>query len=97
MGDLFKPKTEEEANMPKKVFLTLVLVASLLSLIWLAGSQSTTSKNLTKADPSPTSPVPSKEAVSVKLADLERGWVKTKDSGMKGHSFPPQATLEPHG
>ncbi|MFZ8860407.1 MAG: SBBP repeat-containing protein [Thermocrinis sp.] len=64
--------------MPKKVFLTLVLVASLLSLIWLAGSQSTTSKNLTKADPSPTSPVPSKEAVSAKLADLERGWVKNE-------------------
>jgi hypothetical protein len=78
MGDLFKPKTKEEANMPKKVFLTLVLVASLLSLIWLASSQSTASKNLTKANPSPTSPVPSKEAVSVKLADLERGWVKNE-------------------
>jgi hypothetical protein len=77
-GTFLKPKTEEEANMPKKVFLTLVLVASLLSLIWLAGSQSTTSKNLTKADPSPTSPVPSKEAVSAKLADLERGWVKNE-------------------
>jgi len=64
--------------MPKKAFLTLVLVASLLSLIWLASSQSTASKNLTKADPSPTSPVPSKEAVSAKLATLERGWVKNE-------------------
>ncbi|MFZ8862551.1 MAG: hypothetical protein ACO2PP_18890 [Thermocrinis sp.] len=78
MGDLFKPKTKEEANMPKKVFLTLVLIASLLSLVWLASSQSTASKNLTKANPSPTSSMPSKEAVSVKLADLERGWVKNE-------------------
>jgi muconolactone delta-isomerase len=78
MGDLFKPKTKEEANMPKKVFLTLVLIASLLSLVWLASSQSTASKNLTKANPSPTSPVPSKEAISVKLATLERGWVKNE-------------------
>jgi len=78
MGDLFKPKTKEEANMPKKVFLTLVLIASLLSLIWLASSQSTASKNLTKANPLPTSPVPSKEAVSAKLATLERGWVKNE-------------------
>ena len=64
--------------MPKKVFLTLVLIASLLSLIWLASSQSTVSKNLTKTNPSQTSPVPSKEAVSVKLADLDRGWVKNE-------------------
>jgi uncharacterized repeat protein (TIGR02543 family) len=78
MGDLFKPKTKEEANMPKKVFLTLVLIASLLSLIWLASSQSTASKSLTKANPSPTSSVPSKEAVSAKLATLERGWVKNE-------------------
>jgi len=78
MGDLFKPKTKEEANMPKKVFLTLVLIASLLSLIWLASSQSTASKNLTKANPSPTSSVPSEEAVSAKLALLERGWVKNE-------------------
>ena len=78
MGDLFKPKTKEEANMPKKVFLTLVLIACLLSLIWLASSQSTASKKLTKANPSPTSPVPSKEAVSIKLATLERGWVKNE-------------------
>jgi hypothetical protein len=78
MGDLFKPKTKEEANMPKRVFLTLVLIASLLSLIWLASSQSTASKSLTKANPSPTSSVPSKEAVSAKLALLERGWVKNE-------------------
>ena len=64
--------------MPKKVFLTLVLIASLLSLIWLASSRSTASKSLTKADPSPTSSVPSKETVSAKLADLERGWVKNE-------------------
>ena len=78
MGGLFKPKTKEEANMPKKVFLTIVLIASLLSLVWLASSRSTASKSLTKANPSPTSSVPSKEAVSVKLADLERGWVKNE-------------------
>jgi hypothetical protein len=78
MGDLFKPKTKEEANMPKKVFLTLVLIASLLSLILLASSQSTASKSLTKAEPSTTSSVPSKEAVSAKLATLERGWVKNE-------------------
>ena len=70
--------TKEEVNMPKKVFLTLVLIASLLSLIWLASSRSTASKSLTKADPSPTSSVPSKETVSAKLADLERGWVKNE-------------------
>ncbi len=64
--------------MLKRVFLTLVLIASLLSLIWLASSQSTASKNQTKADPSPTSSVPSKEAVSAKLATLERGWVKNE-------------------
>jgi len=64
--------------MPKKVFLTLVLIASLLSLIWLASSQSTASKSLTEANPSPTSSVPSKEAVSAKLALLERGWVKNE-------------------
>jgi muconolactone delta-isomerase len=78
MGDLFKPKTKEEANMPKKVFLTLVLIACLLSLVWLASSQSTASKNLTKANPSQTSSVPSKEAISAKLATLDRGWVKNE-------------------
>ncbi len=78
MGNLFKPKTKEEVNMPKKVFLTLVLIASLLSLIWLASSQSTASKRLTKVNPSPTPSVPSKEAVSAKLATLERSWVKNE-------------------
>jgi hypothetical protein len=78
MGDLFKPKTKEEANMPKKVFLTLVLIASLLSLVWLASSYSTASKRLTKAEPSTTPSMPSKEAVSAKLALLERGWVKNE-------------------
>ncbi|MFZ8859776.1 MAG: hypothetical protein ACO2PP_04650, partial [Thermocrinis sp.] len=47
-------------------------------LVWLASSQSTASKKLTKANPSPTSPVPSKEAVSAKLATLDRGWVKNE-------------------
>jgi muconolactone delta-isomerase len=78
MGDLFKPKTKEEANMPKKVFLTLVLIASLLSLIWLASSQSTASKSLTKTDSSPASSMPSKEAICAKLTTLERGWVKNE-------------------
>jgi hypothetical protein len=78
MGDLFKPKTKEEIAMPKRVFLTLVLIASLLSLIWLASSQSNVLKTLTKANPSPTSSVPSKEIVSAKLALLERGWVKNE-------------------
>jgi muconolactone delta-isomerase len=64
--------------MPRKMFLILVLIASLLSLLWFASSQSTASKNLTKANPSPTSSVPSKEAVSAKLATLERGWVKNE-------------------
>jgi hypothetical protein len=87
MGDLFKPKTKEEANMPKKVFLTLVLIASLLSLILLASSQSTASKNLTKAEPSTTPSVPSKEAVSAKLATLDRGWVKNEGQWDEGTLF----------
>jgi uncharacterized protein (DUF2141 family) len=45
--------------MRKKVFLTLVLIASLLSLIWLANSRSTASKSLTKAEPSATPSAPS--------------------------------------
>jgi hypothetical protein len=65
-------------TMPKRVLLVLMLIGSLLSLIWLTSSQSTPSTSLTKADPSPTSSVPSKEAVSVKLAGLERGWVKNE-------------------
>jgi uncharacterized repeat protein (TIGR02543 family) len=64
--------------MQKRVLLTLVLIASLLSLLWLASSQSTASKSLTKAEPSTTPSMPSKEAVSAKLATLERGWVKNE-------------------
>jgi len=64
--------------MRKRVFLALVLIASLLSLVWLASSRSTASRSLTKAEPSTTPSVPSKEAVSAKLAGLERGWVKNE-------------------
>jgi hypothetical protein len=59
-------------------FIALLLIASLLSLVWLASSQSTASKSLTKAEPSTTPSMPSKEAVSAKLATLERGWVKNE-------------------
>jgi hypothetical protein len=59
--------------MRKRVFLALLFIASLLFLVWLVSSQFTASKSLTKAEPSTT---PSKEAVSAKLASLERGWVK---------------------
>ncbi len=55
--------------MTKKVLLALVLVGSLFSLLWLASSQ---------ANSSHASSVPSKEAVSAKLATLERGWVKNE-------------------
>jgi len=64
--------------MQKRVFLALVLIASLLSLVWLVSSQSTALKSLTKTYPSTTPSMPSKEAVSAKLADLERGWVKNE-------------------
>ncbi len=64
--------------MRKRVFLALLLIASLLSLLWLASSQSNTSRSLTKAEPSTTPSVPSKEAVFARLADLERGWVKNE-------------------
>jgi hypothetical protein len=64
--------------MRKRVFLALLFIASLLSLVWLASSQSTASISLTKAEPSTTPSTPSKEAVSAKLADLERGWVKNE-------------------
>jgi len=60
------------------MFLALVLIVGLLSLVWLASSQSTASKSLTKAEPSTTPSMPSKEAVSAKLATLERGWVKNE-------------------
>jgi hypothetical protein len=64
--------------MQKRLLLTLVLIASLLSLLWLASSRSTASKSLTKANPPTTPSMPSKEAVSAKLATLERGWVKNE-------------------
>jgi uncharacterized repeat protein (TIGR02543 family) len=64
--------------VPKRMLLSLVLIASLLSLVWLASSKSTASRSLTKAEPSTTPSMPSKEAVSAKLADLERGWVKNE-------------------
>jgi len=64
--------------MRKELLLALVPTAGLLSLLWLADGQSTVSKSLTKANPTPTSSVPSKEAVSAKLATLERGWVKNE-------------------
>jgi hypothetical protein len=55
--------------MTKKVLLALVLVGSLFSLLWLTRSQSHSS---------PVSSMPSKEAVSAKLAGLERGWLKNE-------------------
>ena len=55
--------------MRKRVFLTLVLIGGLFSLLWLTRSQSHSS---------PVSSMPSKEAVSAKLASLERGWVKNE-------------------
>jgi uncharacterized repeat protein (TIGR02543 family) len=64
--------------MQKKALLALLLVGCLLSLVWLASSQSTASKSLTKAEPSTAPSMPSKEAVSAKLATLERGWVKNE-------------------
>jgi hypothetical protein len=64
--------------MQKKALLALLLIGCLLSLVWLTSSQSTASRSLTKAEPSNTPSMPSKEAVSAKLADLERGWVKNE-------------------
>ena len=58
-----------------------------MSLVWLASSQSTASKSLTKAEPSPTPSMPSKEAVSAKLATLERGWVKNEGQWDEGALF----------
>ncbi|MFZ8783993.1 hypothetical protein [Thermocrinis sp.] len=64
--------------MHKKVLSALTLFVGLSLLVWSGSNQSATLKSLTKADPSPNSLVPSKEAVSAKLADLERGWVKNE-------------------
>jgi hypothetical protein len=72
-----KIHTTKGVAMSKKVLLSVVLLLSLF-LVWFASSQSTTSKSLTKANPSPTPSMPSKEAVSAKLAGLERGWVKNE-------------------
>jgi len=65
--------------MVKKVFLTLVLIAGLVSLVWLA--------NKTKNGHSPAFSVPSKEAVSAKLVGLERGWVKNEGQWDEGILF----------
>jgi hypothetical protein len=62
----------------KKVLSALTLFVGLSLLVWSGSSQLTASKSLTKTDPSPTSSVPSKEAVYAKLATLERGWVKNE-------------------
>ena len=64
--------------MLKRALLILVPILGMSSLVWLASSQSTASKSLTKTDSSPASSVPLKEAVSAKLATLERGWVKNE-------------------
>jgi len=64
--------------MRKRVFLALLLIASLLSLVWLASSRSTASKSLTRAEPSTAPSMPSMEVISAKLATLERGWVKNE-------------------
>ncbi len=64
--------------MRKIWFVALVLIVGLSFLLWLASSRSTASKSLTKAEPSTTPSMPSKEAVYAKLAGLERGWVKNE-------------------
>lgn len=74
-----------------------MLFVGLSLLVWSGSNQSATLKSLTKAYPLPNSLVPSKEIVSAKLVGLERGWVKNEGQWDKGHSFPPQDTLEPLG
>jgi len=64
--------------MLKKVISALMLFVGLSLLVWSASNQSTASRSLTKAEPSTTPSMPSREAVSVKLADLERGWVRNE-------------------
>jgi hypothetical protein len=73
--------------MRKRVFLALLLIASLMSLFWLASSRSTASKTLTKAEPSTTPSMPSKKVVYAKLANLERGWVKNEGQWDEGAIF----------
>jgi hypothetical protein len=55
--------------MEKKALLVLVLLGGFLSLIWLANS---------RPNPSQAYSMPSKKAVSAKLATLERGWVRNE-------------------
>jgi hypothetical protein len=64
--------------MTKRVFLILALIVGLPFLVWFAGSQSTALRSLAKANHSSASSMPSKEAISAKLATLERGWVKNE-------------------
>jgi len=64
--------------MLKKVISALMLFVGLSLLVWSASNQSATLKSLTKTDPSTLPSMPSKEAVSAKLAYLERGWVKNE-------------------
>jgi hypothetical protein len=64
--------------MSKRVFLTLALIVGLPFLVWFAGSQSTAMRSVAKTNPSSAPSMPSKEAVSAKLATLERGWVKNE-------------------
>jgi len=64
--------------MSKRMFLTLVLILGLPFLVWFAGSQSTALRSVAKTNPSSAPSMPSKEAVSAKLATLERGWVKNE-------------------
>jgi hypothetical protein len=68
--------------MIKKVFLILLFIGGLFSLVWLASQ--------TKMGLSHTFSLPSREAVSAKLADLERGWVKNEGQW-------DERALEPHG
>ncbi len=56
--------------MVRKAFVVLSFIGGLLSLGWLASQ--------TKPGHSHSFSVPSKEIVSAKLADLDRGWVKNE-------------------
>ena len=64
--------------MSRKAFLILALIVGLPFLVWFAGSQSTALRSVAKTNPSSAPSMPSKEAVSAKLATLERGWVKNE-------------------
>jgi uncharacterized repeat protein (TIGR02543 family) len=65
--------------MVKKAFVVLSFIGGLLSLLWLASQ--------TRTGHSHAFSVPSKEAVSVKLALLERGWVKNEGQWDEGTLF----------